>query len=100
MSRNPTDDLSGPQQVLLVLLRTLIGWHFLYEGYFKWVQPAWSRAGTPLPHWSSAGYLKAASGPLAGLWHVLAGSSWLPAIDIAVAIALTLVGLSLLLGLA
>jgi len=100
MSRHPVDDLSGPQQLTLVLLRTLIGWHFLYEGYFKWLQPAWSRAGTPLPHWTSAGYLKAASGPLAGLWHGLAGSSWLPTVDMAVAIGLTLVGLSLLLGLA
>src|SRR5262249_9756724 len=95
-----TDSLSSPQQVMLVLLRTLVGWPFLYEGYFKLVQPAWSRAGAPLGHWSSAGYLKAASGPLAGLWHALAGSAWLPAIDTAVALALTLVGLSLLLGLA
>ena len=41
--------LSSWQQVGLVLLRTLIGWHFLYEGYFKLLHPAWTRVGTPLP---------------------------------------------------
>jgi thiosulfate dehydrogenase [quinone] large subunit len=91
--------LSGAQQVSLVLLRTLIGWHFLYEGYFKLWRPAWSRAGAPLPGWSSAGYLRAASGPLAGFAHSLAASSWVGTIDAVVAVALVLVGLSLMLGL-
>ena len=36
------------QQVALVVLRTLIGWHFLYEGYFKLLRPAWRRDGAPL----------------------------------------------------
>ncbi len=53
------------QQTLLVVLRTLIGWHFLYEGYTKLLQPAWGRLGAPLAAWSSAAYLKAATGPLA-----------------------------------
>jgi thiosulfate dehydrogenase [quinone] large subunit len=90
--------LSGAQQVSLVLLRTLIGWHFLYEGYFKLWRPAWSRAGVPLGGWSSAGYLRGASGPLAGLAHSVAASSWVGTIDMVVAIALLLVGLSLMLG--
>jgi thiosulfate dehydrogenase (quinone) large subunit len=91
--------LSGAQQVSLVVLRTLIGWHFLYEGYFKLWRPAWSRGGGPLPDWSSVGYLRAASGPLAGLAHSLAASSWVNTIDVVVAVALLLVGLSLMLGL-
>ena len=57
--------LMTSQQITLVVLRTLIGWHFLYEGYTKLLQPAWGRAGAPLAAWSSAGYLKAATGPLA-----------------------------------
>jgi thiosulfate dehydrogenase [quinone] large subunit len=82
-----------------VLLRTLVGWHFLYEGVFKLWWPAWSRDGSPLPRWSSAAYLHAASGPLAGLFHGLADSRWLPAVDRLLPVALLAVGLSLLLGL-
>lgn len=97
---NRTDrELSQIQQVSLVLLRTLIGWHFLYEGYFKLLRPAWSRDGAPLAPWTSAGYLKAASGPFADVFHSLAASPWLGAIDTAVAGALLAVGLSLVLGL-
>ena len=91
--------LSRGQQVSLIVLRTLVGWHFLYEGYFKLWRPAWSRDGAPLAAWSSAGYLHAASGPFASLFHHLADSSWLARVDVAVAAALVLVGLSLMLGL-
>jgi thiosulfate dehydrogenase [quinone] large subunit len=91
--------VTGPQQLALVLLRTLVGWHFLYEGLFKVSWPAWSRDGAPLARWSSAAYLHAATGPLAGLWHGLASSRLLPAIDRILPLALLAVGLSLLLGL-
>lgn len=90
---------STAQQVALVLLRTLIGWHFLYEGYFKLLHPAWSRAGEPLAAFTSAGYLSNASGPLAGLFQSLADPAWAPWIDNGVAIALLLTGLLLMLGL-
>jgi thiosulfate dehydrogenase [quinone] large subunit len=93
------EPLTSLQQVALVVLRTLIGWHFLYEGFFKLWRPAWTRDGTLLGPWSSAGYLRAANGPLADAFHRMAGSSWLPAIDHIVAIGLVLVGLSLVLGL-
>ena len=92
-------DLSRVQQIALILLRTAIGWHFLYEGYFKLVDPAWSRAGSPLEPFSAAGYLQGASGPLADLFHFLAQPAWLPWIDGAVAAALLLAGLMLMLGL-
>lgn len=91
--------LTRGQQVGLVLLRTLVGWHFLYEGYFKLWRPAWSRDGGPLAAWSSAGYLRASSGPFASLFHRLADAPWLHAVDVAIAVALVLVGLSLMLGL-
>jgi thiosulfate dehydrogenase [quinone] large subunit len=91
--------LSRFQQIALVLLRTAIGWHFLYEGYYKLVTPAWSRAGAPLEPFSSAGYLQGATGPLADLFGWLAQPAWLPWIDGAVAIALVVAGLLLMLGL-
>lgn len=87
------------QQASLVLLRTLVGWHFLYEGYTKLLHPAWSQAGTPLPPWSSAAYLKAATGPLAPLFHWMGQASWIGSLDLAVAVGLTAVGASLMLGL-
>jgi thiosulfate dehydrogenase (quinone) large subunit len=91
--------MTNLQQMTLVVLRTLIGWHFLYEGYTKLLQPAWGRTGAPLAAWSSAGYLKAATGPLAGMFHSLGNASWIGALDLAVASLLVAVGLSLMLGL-
>ena len=91
-------ELSPAQQLSLVVLRTLVGWHFLYEGYFKLLHPAWSRGGAPLPSWSAAGYLKGATGPFASVFRAMGESSWLPQLDLLVVIGLVLVGLSLLLG--
>ena len=87
------------QQLALILLRTVIGWHFLYEAYYKIWSPAWSPAGTPLPRWSAAGYLKGASGPLAALFQRIVDAGWTPWIDRSVKIGLLLIGLSLILGL-
>ena len=84
----PFVSASGLQQTALIVLRTLVGWHFLYEGYTKLLQPAWSRAGAP-----------AATGPLAELFHSLGNASWIGTLDIAVAALLVAVGLSLMLGL-
>jgi thiosulfate dehydrogenase [quinone] large subunit len=91
--------LTRVQTTSLILLRTLIGWHFLYEGYYKLALPGWSTAGSPLAPWSATGYLKAATGPLAPWFHALAASSASGWIDVAVPIALALIGLSLTLGL-
>ena len=87
------------EAVALVLLRTLIGWHFLYEGYYKLVSPGWTRGGAPVAAWSASGYLKAATGPLAGVFHALGQSSMAGWVDHVVPIGLVLVGLSLMLGL-
>jgi thiosulfate dehydrogenase (quinone) large subunit len=101
MFNNATERLTAAQQFALVTLRILIGWHFLYEAYYKISSPAWSPAGTgPLAHWTSAGYLKGATGPLAGLLQkALAHPNWMLWIDRSVKIGLLLVGLSLVLGL-
>jgi thiosulfate dehydrogenase [quinone] large subunit len=91
--------LSRVETTCLVVLRTLVGWHFLYEGYYKLLLPGWTHAGAPLTGWSAAGYLKAASGPLGGLFRSLGQSAAAPWIDVAIPIVLLLVGLSLVLGL-
>jgi thiosulfate dehydrogenase [quinone] large subunit len=91
--------LTSIQQFSLIALRTLIGWHFLYEAYYKIMSPAWSHAGGPLTPWTSAGYLKGATGPLAVIFQRMIGAGWTPWIDRSVKIALLLIGLSLLLGL-
>jgi len=90
--------LPGAQQAALVILRTLIGWHFLYEGYYKLMLPAWGSDGKPLPPWTSASYLKAASGPLARVFQWLIDLGWIGWIDKTVKICLLLIGLSLILG--
>ena len=92
---NPSDR----QRVALVLLRTLVGWHFLYEGYYKLMLPGWSRDGGLLARWSAGGYLKGATGPFAGIFHALSSSAFSAWIDHVIPIALVLVGLSLILGL-
>jgi thiosulfate dehydrogenase [quinone] large subunit len=91
--------LTRTQQTALVLMRTLIGWHFLYEGLVKLVWPAWTRAGVPLGRFSSAGYLRSSTGPLADVFRALADASWLPWIDLLMTWGLVLVGLALMLGL-
>jgi thiosulfate dehydrogenase [quinone] large subunit len=91
--------LDRTQQSALVVLRTLIGWHFLYEGFAKTLWPAWSRDGAPLARFSSAGYLRSSTGPFADLFRGLADVSWLPWLDHLMAWSLLLVGLGLMLGL-
>ena len=91
--------MSRAQQILLVVLRTVIGWHFLYEGYFKLVTPGWGPDGLPLRAWSSAGYLSGATGPLAGLFRAVGASSWIGAVDVLIPFALAAIGLGLMLGL-
>ena len=83
-------ELSGAQKFFLTFLRVIVGWHFLYEGYVKIVSEGWS----------SFGYLNAAPGPLGGMFHAMANSSWMVSvIDIIMAWGLTLIGIALILGL-
>jgi thiosulfate dehydrogenase [quinone] large subunit len=77
------------QMIALVVMRVLIGWHFLYEGVAKLLKP----------DWSAAGYLKVAKGPLAGVFHSMANNpdvlEWVNFMNIW---GLTLIGLGLILG--
>src|SRR5215510_6072585 len=99
MNEQTTSQLSMLQQSALILLRTLIGWHFLYEAYYKLTSPAWSPSGGPLAPWTSAAYLKGASGPLAPLFQHLVSPNRVIWVDRTVKVALLFIGLSLLLGL-
>ena len=90
---------SRGQAVSLVLLRTLIGWHFLYEGYYKLALPAWSAAGQPLGAVERGRIFRASTGPLSGAFHSLAASRFVPWVDAIVPVVLVLVGVSLTLGL-
>ena len=89
----------GLQQLALVLLRTLIGWHFVWEGFVKLWWPSWSRGGWPLSRWSAAGYLQTATGPFQDVFRGLGDSTWIGVLDVLIALALVLVGLSMMLGL-
>jgi thiosulfate dehydrogenase (quinone) large subunit len=99
MSDETVNRLSAFQQFSLIALRTVIGWHFLYEAYYKIASPAWSPSGGLLMPWTSAGYLKGATGPLAKLFQKMVNAGWTPWIDRSVKVALLLIGFSLLLGL-
>ena len=76
--------------IVLTILRVAIGWHFLYEGLTKLLNPVWT----------AAGYLESATGPLAGMYHALAANdSVLMAVNILNTWGLVLIGLGLILGL-
>src|ERR1035438_8261887 len=98
MNSSASSPLSPVQQVALIVLRTFIGWHFLYEGYFKLLLPAWALDGMHLGPWSSASYLNGATGPVGHLLQVLLNAGWGRAIDFAVIAALCAIGISLMLG--
>ncbi len=83
-------EYSSYQLSMLVILRVVIGWHFLYEGITKLLNP----------NWSSAGYLLDSGGPFSGLFETMATSSGLlNIIDIINIYGLTAIGLGLILGL-
>ncbi|MFW6108297.1 MAG: DoxX family protein [bacterium] len=77
------------QTAALTLLRVAVGWHFLYEGVVKVLNP----------EWSAAPYLRSATGPLAEFFQDLAADSTALAVVNTVNIAaLVLVGGALMLG--
>ena len=78
------------QSVVLVILRITIGWHFLYEGGVKILNP----------HWTAKSYLLDSGGFMKGFFEFIAGSQTLLAIsDTANAWGLAFIGLSLIVGL-
>ncbi len=81
---------SNTQLSLLVILRLAIGWHFLYEGISKILNP----------NWSSIGFLLDSKGMFSGMFHAMAGNPELVnAIDFLNIWGLTAVGLGLITGL-
>lgn len=77
------------QSFALVILRLSIGWHFLYEGGVKILNP----------HWTSKSYLLDSGGFMQGIFKFIAENQALLAFsDYANAWGLTLIGLSLVIG--
>ncbi|UJH67997.1 DoxX family protein [Allomuricauda sp. SCSIO 65647] len=72
----------------IVLLRILIGWHFLYEGITKMYDP----------DWTSFGYLASAQGPLKPFFTWLTSDALIGWVDTLNVVALILVGITLILG--
>lgn len=84
------NDYSRSQLIMLVVLRVLIGWHFLYEGLSKLVNP----------DWTSVAFLLDSEGFLAPLFHSMASDPGiLKIVDFLNIWGLILIGLGLMLGL-
>ncbi len=83
------NELTKMQVTFLVILRILIGWHFLFEGLTKLFNPGWT----------SMGYLMDSGGFMAGVFQWMAtNDTILQAVDFMNAWGLTLVGAGLILG--
>jgi thiosulfate dehydrogenase (quinone) large subunit len=85
-----TKTFTTMQLTALVVLRFLIGWHILYEGFSKLL----------IPNWSSFGFLQESKWILAGFakW-ILAHSTALSVVDIMNTWGLIAIGLGLIFGL-
>jgi len=79
---------SRSQLFCLVALRLVIGWHFLYEGVVKVLNP----------NWSAQHFLMDSDGWFAPVFEFLANSSALPIVNTLNIIGLLLVGISLMTG--
>jgi thiosulfate dehydrogenase [quinone] large subunit len=77
------------QSVVLIALRFLIGWHLLYEGFAKLINP----------QWSSMGFLKESQWILSGFadW-IISNPGVLNAVDFLNTWGLIAIGLGLILG--
>lgn len=77
------------QMTALVGLRLLVGWHFLYEGVVKLLNP----------NWSSAGYLVGSQGFLKGLFQGIGTSPTMVGIaDFVTIWAMIFIGTALIFG--
>lgn len=81
--------LSPWQQLLLVVLRFLIGWHLFFQGFGK----------LQAVEWTSAGFLQGSSGPLSLFFHAIADTPLLQTlVDWITVWGLMLFGISLMVG--
>jgi thiosulfate dehydrogenase (quinone) large subunit len=86
---NQEGKLSRVQMTAVVLLRVLIGWHFLYEGIAKLTSSGWS----------AAGFLLQSRGPFADVFRWMAADPEVLAVVNQMNMwGITLIGLGLLLG--
>ncbi len=86
----PETKYSNAQLVTLVTSRVLIGWHFLYEGGIKLMNP----------DWSSMGYLLDSQGWFKNVFRWMTENEFfLDALDMLTQWSLVLIGLGLILGL-
>jgi thiosulfate dehydrogenase [quinone] large subunit len=83
------ENYSRSQLFCLVTLRVVIGWHFLYEGVVKILNP----------NWSAQHFLMDSDGWFAPIFESIANSSALPIVNYLNIIGLVLVGLGLMTGL-
>ncbi len=89
MSSQTPPRLDTRQEVVLILLRMGIGWHFLYEGFAKLMSPGWT----------SAAFLAESRWLLSDLFHwIVAHPAVLRTVDLLNVWGLVLIGLALLLG--
>jgi len=80
---------SNWQLAALVLLRVLIGWHFLYEGLTKLMNP----------NWSAANFLIESKWILSGIFKGIAGNpTVLSIVNVLNTWGLILIGIGLMLG--
>jgi len=87
---NNQTEITKWQSGLLVALRLLIGWHLLYEGIYKLVNP----------EWSSVAFLAESQWIFAGLGQwITSNPGVLNTVDFLNAWGLTAIGLGLILGL-
>jgi len=91
-STSPHPDLWRYTRVklwVLVLLRVAIGWHFLYEGIAKLLNP----------YWTSAGFLIESKGIASGVFQWIASNpTALKAVDLLNTWGLIAIGLALMAG--
>jgi thiosulfate dehydrogenase (quinone) large subunit len=75
---------------ILVILRILIGWHFLHEGVSKILKPGWT----------CLGYLVDSQGPFSFVFHAIAKNTTMVNVaDWMNVVGLTAIGLLLIIGL-
>lgn len=90
-STNPAlnSSYTNLQLLLLIFLRVVIGWHFLYEGLAKLLNP----------YWSSAGYLIESKWIFSGFFKTIAACPpALKTVDFLNTWGLMVIGLALILG--
>ena len=80
--------MTSPQKFFLFMLRVIVGWMFFYAGITKVLNP----------QWSAEGYLKGAKA-FTWFFQILLDPSILPIINFMNKWGLTLLGISLILGL-